>query len=206
MSSLSKDPLSRLIVAVDVQRSTALMNPEKIRVRETIFHMLAQSLKRSGIDKLDRVATIDRGDGFLLLIPPVDHVPKTRLLDTLIPSLHDELARHNSQYTGQAFRMRAVVHAGEVHRHRQGWCGTDIDIACRLLDSPALKDILWRTRAPMVHIVSDYIYSSIIRHEYDGIDKGAFRIPVWVSTSDAQHRGWIHIPPECAAAWISMAS
>ena len=51
------------------------------------------------------------------------------------------------------------------------------DIAFRLLDAPAVKQALKAARDPLVLVVSGDIYSSVVRHGYDGIDRGGLPPP-----------------------------
>jgi hypothetical protein len=87
------------------------------------------------------------------------------------------------------------VHAGEVHFDRRGAFGEAIDITCRLLDAPELKLQLSQTTAPLVLVVSDDIYHSLIRHRYDGIDDKAFEPMVHVEVAGNAHCGWVYVPP-----------
>ena len=74
----------------------------------------------------------------LILIRPHDDVPKTLVLGRLIPVLTALLAEYNASATRPELRMRlrAVVHAGEVHEDDNGFYGDDLDAAFRLLEAP----------------------------------------------------------------------
>ena len=68
----------------------------------------------------------DRGDGNLALVHPVDDVPKTLLLNPLVPTLVTLLAERNARLTGaercrRELRLRAVIHAGEIHYDGKGY-------------------------------------------------------------------------------------
>jgi hypothetical protein len=200
----SKDPLYRLIAGVDAKGSTGLTNPEKGLLREIMYPLVHHALARIGLDERHRVSILDRGDGVLILIPPYDHVPKTRLLDTFLPVLRRGLLDHGSRNPHQSFRLRAMVHAGEVHYHNDGWYGNDLDVGCRLLDATELKQILQRTTSSLAYAVSGHIYSSIVCHGYRGIDKEQFH-RITVATAAGPHEGWVHIPPG-HDGHVSMAS
>ena len=47
---------------------------------------------------------------------------------------------------------------------------------------------------PLALVASDYIYQSIIRHGYDGIDDTEFLPLVTVKVGDQRRRGWVHFP------------
>jgi hypothetical protein len=46
----------------------------------------------------------------------------------------------------------------------------------------------------LILVISGDIYSSIVRHGYDGIDQHAFHPLVRVQVAGKRHPGWIHIP------------
>jgi hypothetical protein len=48
----------------------------------------------------------------------------------------------------------------------------------------------------LILVVSDNIYSSVVRHGYDGIDQRAFHPLVRVIIAGNRHSGWIHVPDE----------
>src|SRR5436190_11395879 len=163
-------PLHRAIIAVDIVGSTKRANPGKARLRQLMYSLLNETLRTSGIAERHRDRLVDRGDGALILIHPSDQVPKTLLLQAFIPTLHQLLADHNVHHTEHAFQLRVAVHAGEVHYDEWGPFGEAVDITCRLLDAPEFKRKMTKSVAPIALVVSDGIYSSIIKHGYDGID------------------------------------
>lgn len=192
-------PVHRSIVALDLEESTTRTNPVKGELRRVMYDLLGRSLEAAAItgNRLEPLA--DRGDGILVLIKPHDEVPKTVLLERLIPLLATLLAEYNAQVTQPALRMRlrAVVHAGEVHMDKRGCYGAAIDVAIRLLDSPRVKKALKQAAAPLVLVISDEIYSGIVCHGY--VDGGTCFAPVWVRVGTRRHRGWTHVPAAVAS-------
>lgn len=192
MGTLS--PVHRAIVAVDIESSTVRTNPAKARLRRVMFDLFDAALFESGIAERHRDPPVDRGDGVFVLIHPVDEMPKTRLFDTLVPILSELLADHDARRPDQQFRLRTAVHAGEVHYDRRGVFGEALDTTFRLLDAKEVKIRLSQTDAPLVLVVSDYIYQSLIRHRYDGIDDTAFEPLVNLKVADRSIRGWVCVP------------
>jgi hypothetical protein len=192
--------MHRAIVAVDLEGSTTRTNPVKGELRRIIYDLLGRSLEGAGItdDHLEQIT--DRGDGALLLIRPHDDVPKTVLLNRLIPLLAMLLAKYNTEVSQPALRirLRAVVHAGEVHADSRGFYGESIDIAIRLLDSAPVKRALKETASPLVLVVSEEIHSNIVSQGY--IDTGEYRPLVRVRVAARQHRGWVHVPEQADLA------
>lgn len=184
-------PCYRTIIAVDVEGSTTKLNSAKAQIRASMYELFEQALLEAGIAEQFRDPLVDRGDGILALVHPQDTVPKTTILDTLVPSLGDLLAEHARQYPEVPLRMRIVVHAGEVHYDQKGCYGEALDLTFRLLDAPIVKRGLKQSDAPLVLVVSDGIYQSIIRHGYQTIDKNAYRTTFTVRVAGQRHRGWI---------------
>jgi len=192
-------PHYRSIVAVDIERSTSRTNPVKAELRRTVYELFNTALRSAGIQERHRDRFIDRGDGILALIHPVDEAPKTLLLTRVIPVLHRLIADRNASLprTSQSqrqLRLRVVVHAGEVHYDANGCFGEALDLAFRLLDAARVKKALQAANGPLALVVSEDIHRCVIHHGYDGIDKRAFRPLVRVQIAGHRHTGWIHIP------------
>ena len=151
----------------------------------------------AGIDSQHYDPFTDRGDGLLVLLRPADELPKPLLLSRLIPILASLLAARNSGISPgppRVLRLRAVIHAGEVHYDEKGPFGEDLDVAFRLLDAPRFKAHLKNATAPMALVASDYIYQTIIRHGYTGILKKDFVQLVTVTVGFQRRKGWVQLP------------
>lgn len=187
-------PKHRTIFAVDIEGSTTRNNVTKGELREVMYDLLDQGMLHTGIAESHRETLIDRGDGILALIHPVDEVPKTIMLSDLIPTLSGLMAEHTAANPDMPLRMRAVLHAGEVHRDTRGWFGETLDVAFRLLDAPQVKQSLKRSSQPLLVVISDGIYRSIVRHGYAGIDEHDYQPSVLVRVGEQYHRGWLRLP------------
>jgi class 3 adenylate cyclase len=190
-------PHHRSIIAVDIELSTSRTNPVKAELRRTVYELFDKALRSAGIQERHRDRFIDRGDGILALIHPVDQAPKALLLTRAVPALHRLLSdrNHNLPITSQRqLRLRVVVHAGEVHYDTNGCFGEALDLAFRLLDAAQVKKALQATGDPIALVVSEDIHKSVICHGYDGIDPRAFHPLVQVQIAGHSHTGWIHIP------------
>jgi class 3 adenylate cyclase len=194
-------PLHRSIIAIDIERSTSSVrtNPIRAELRHEAYRLLGTAMRAAGITEAHCDPLTDRGDGVLVLVHPDDDLPKTLLLNPLIPALVTLLADRNAGLASaerhrRELRLRAVIHAGEVHYDGKGYFGETLDVAFRLLDAPRLKDCLRRTAAPLALIVSEDIYWSIVRHEYEGIPQSAFEPLVRVRVAGRRRQGWVHVP------------
>jgi hypothetical protein len=196
-------PVYRSIIAVDLEGSTARTNLVKGELRRVMYELLGRALDAVAItgNRLDQLT--DRGDGVLVLIRAHDDVPKTVLLGRLIPLLTALLAEHNAQAAQPALRirLRAVLHAGEVHLDGRGCYGEAIDIAIRLLDAPSVKRALKQAQAPLVLVISDEIYSGIVWHGY--VDANAYLPMVRVRVANRRHRGWVQVPGPVASPVVA---
>jgi class 3 adenylate cyclase len=196
-------PRHRAILALDIEHSTDRTDPVKSELRSTLYELFDEALRSAGIHRRHRDRFTDRGDGILALIHPVDQAPKALLLNRVIPNLSRLLADYNASLprasrSQRQLRVRAVVHAGEVHYDANGCFGEALDIAFRLLDAAHVKKALQAAADPLTLVISDDIYRSVVRHGYDGIDQHAFRPLVRVRVAGNRHRGWIQAPGESA--------
>ena len=202
-------PHYRAILALDIERSTSRSNPVKAELRNKTYELFEAALRKAGISTRHRDRFIDRGDGILSLIHPVDQVPKALVLNRAIPLLSRLLADYNaslprSSRAQRQLRVRVVVHAGEVRYDANGCFGEALDVAFRLLDAARLKKMLRETAGSLILVISGDIYSSVVRHGYGGgIDQHAFRPLVRVTIAGHRHVGWIHVPGEAAKQQVT---
>lgn len=198
-------PVHRSILAVDIEGSTGPLrtNPIKEELRQEVYRLLGKAMAEAGIESSHCDPFVDRGDGVLALIHPVDEVPKTLLLNPLLPVLTSLLVEHNTtlgsaQRACREMRLRVVVHAGEVHSDGKGYFGESLDLAFRLLDAPTLKKCLRLAATPLVLVVSEDFYWSIVRHGYAGISYQSFHPAYRVECAGRRRRAWVHVPDAAA--------
>jgi class 3 adenylate cyclase len=194
-------PRHRAIIALDIEQSTSRPDQVKAELRRKVYELFEQALRSAGIEQRCRDRFIDRGDGILVLIHPVDQVPKALLLNRVIPTLSQLLASYNANLAPagrpqRQLRVRAVVHAGEVLYDANGCFGEALDIAFRLLDAAHVKRALREAAGPLTLVVSADIYRSVVRQGYPGIDQRDYRPLVRVRVAGSRHQGWIHVPQQ----------
>lgn len=191
-------PVHRSILAVDIEGSTQRTNLVKGELRGEVYRLMVEALYVAGIGSHHYDPFTDRGDGVLVLLRPVDELPKPLLVSRLIPILASLLVAHNNSISlveqPRVLRLRAVIHAGEVLYDENGPFGEDLDVAFRLLDAPQFKTQLKHATVPLALVASDYIYQTVIRHGYDGIVEQEFLPLVTVNVGDQRRRGWIQLP------------
>lgn len=188
----------RIILAVDIEGSTKQVNSTKAQLRHAMYELVEEALRRAGIAETHRDPMVDRGDSLLVLIHPADDAPTSLILDTVVPTLTELLGSHNNNRPECGFRLRVVVHAGDVLWDGRGWFGESLDVAFRLLDAADVKKGLTQTTAPTVLVISDEIYRSVVCHGYEGIDPQSFHPISPVRATGRSHRGWLlycMVPP-----------
>ena len=191
----STPPHHRTIFAVDVEGSTERTNTAKARYRRELYRLMETALDAAGIDEHSRDPFIDSGDGLMALVHPATHAPKTVLLDTVVPHLNTLLSELDAADAEHGFRLRAVLHAGEIHHDDRGSYGEAMDIAFRLLNAPTTKRELRDVTAPLVLVVSDHVYQCVVRHGYPGIDAASYVPLVRLRVAGRTQRGWIQRTP-----------
>jgi hypothetical protein len=91
---------------------------------------------------------VGRPGRWVSLITIGAEVPKSRLLDRVIPRLAERVEAHNrTAEPVWRLRLRVVMHAGEVLRDPKANVGQAVVAACRLLDSPELRARLTSDRS-----------------------------------------------------------
>ncbi|WP_067459802.1 hypothetical protein [Actinomadura macra] len=192
-------PLHRSILALDLESSSTRTDLIKVELRNQLYLLLHQAMQAAGIDEQSCEPIEDRGDGALVLIQPTDEVPRSRLLDPLIPALTRLLVDYNTALPpadrpAHRLRMRAVVHAGDLLRDDHGPFGAEIDAAFRLLNADAVRSALRETSVPLALVVSQQIYEAIVIHGYSGLCPQSYERAVEVNVCGLTRYGWIHIP------------
>jgi len=196
-------PRYRSIIALDIERSTSRPNPIKGELRNKTYELFEVALRKAGVAKRHHDRLIDRGDGILALIHPVDQVPKALLLNRAVPFLNRLLTEYNASLPRHSqlqrqLRIRVVMHAGDIHYDTNGCFGEALDVAFRLLDAARVKRTLRDMADPLTLVISGEIYSSVVRHGYDGIDDQTFHPLVRVQVAGRRYPGWIQIPGQAA--------
>ncbi|WP_410597917.1 hypothetical protein [Amycolatopsis sp. lyj-23] len=84
-----------------------------------------------------------------------------------------------------------AVNAGEVYYDGPGRVGQDLILTYRLLDAATVKDALAHSSATVVLVVSEQIYTSVVRQD-PGIDAGTFRAVV-ADSKETHARAWVRL-------------
>ncbi|ONI78139.1 hypothetical protein ALI144C_31555 [Actinosynnema sp. ALI-1.44] len=186
------------IVVMDIVGSGRWDDRTQLCARTALERIVRAAVRSAGIP-WRKLAVEDRGDGMILFVPA--STSKADLIDPLIPRLAAILGEYNRVICAASrIRLRVAVHAGEVLRSPSGWVGTDINLACRLVNSePLYRELTRVPRADVVLVVSDVIHQGVIRHGYRGITPSGYRA-VHVVSKEVDTHAWVHIPGVLAPA------
>ncbi|MGW1168782.1 hypothetical protein [Streptomyces sp. NPDC002550] len=186
------DPVSRTILLLDIERFSHRDDVEQAYLRRMLYDITDRTLERAGIDETQRLRA-DRGDAVLALIDANASV--TTLLRVLLKEVPAELHAVNRMASRSAqIRLRGVVATGYVAVDElDGWVGSDLNHACRLLDAGLLRDALRERSDDFALCVSDALYAGVVRHDHPGIPAAEFR-PVTVGSKNGPLKAWLHGP------------
>ncbi len=215
-------PPYRGIFAVDTVRFTANPSARQPDLSATIQRVLKVTFERCQLPGIweQRRFPQGTGDGYLFGTMPTD-VPF--LLHPVLDTLHDVLAETDEELRAldRALRLRLrvsvnigpVPDAGDELRDR---IGTPTNVACRLLDSTALRDALNRSNHDvtlLAAIVSQRVFDDVVRGGYtsvlhpDRFDQVTAEVP----GKDFAEPAWIYVPrpsrssaPETQAATATL--
>jgi tetratricopeptide (TPR) repeat protein len=186
-------PTHQSVLAFDVEGFSDPYRDDSAQtvIRAGIYQLIQDALASAGVP-WDLCVHEDRGDGAIVVVPP--EISKVLLLDPLLGSLSAALVDYNRDARlAERIRLRLVLHAGEVAMDEHGLSGTDLIVACRLLEAEELRLALRHSPVPLAVIVSDGIYDSIVRHRFRNIDATTFH-PVSIRVKRSRLHGWIHLP------------
>lgn len=190
------------MVLVDVERfgDPTRTDNHHLSVRRGVYSALTSAFTASGIP-WDDCHVADLGDGVMILVPSV--VSKNRLVARLPEQLADALGRHNRDIESPSrARLRLALHAGDVHRDDHGITGDALNFGFRLLDAPDAKRALALAAGDLVVIVSEELYSTIVRHDPAAQPDTYRRIEFHIKETSAV--AWIRLPGDSGGATLTM--
>ncbi|MFD6937231.1 hypothetical protein ACFWAP_13930 [Streptomyces goshikiensis] len=185
-------PLPRTMLLIDTERFSDRDDVQQALLRRMLFSLVDRVLLTAGVDQTMRLRA-DRGDAVMELIDPA--VPLTTLLRALLTDLPAELRAMNRMAASSTqLRLRAVLAGGYVAIDEyDGWVGTDLNDACRLLDADPLRAALRERAGDFVLCVSESVHAGIVRHQHTGIPAEEFT-HITVPTKNGPLPAWLHGP------------
>ncbi|MCX5050402.1 MULTISPECIES: hypothetical protein [unclassified Streptomyces] len=192
------NPVSRTILLLDIERYSDRDDVEQAYLRRMLYDITDRTLAAAGIDETLRLRA-DRGDSVMELIDA--SAPVTALLRSLLTQVPAQLRAVNRMASSSAqIRLRGVVATGwvAVDEH-DGWVGSDLNHACRLLDAQILRAALRERTDDFALCVADPLYAGVVRHDHTGIPKAEFHA-VTVDSKNGPLKAWLHGPVPGGAA------
>ncbi|WP_420035119.1 hypothetical protein ACN2WE_24325 [Streptomyces sp. cg28] len=187
------DPMYRTILLFDIEQYGARDDVEQAFLRRLLYEIADATLLAAGAEEGAGLRA-DRGDSVMELIDIGVSVPALlKILLTETPAL---LHSKNRLLAASArMRLRIVLSSGYVAIDElDGWVGSDLNHAVRLLNSDSLRDALKQRDDDSVLCVSDGIYQGVARHNHLGIRRDDFH-RVTVPTKEGPTVAWLHGVP-----------
>lgn len=187
------DPMHRTILLFDIEQFGTRDDVEQGILRRLLYEVVDSTLLDAGIDESARLRA-DRGDSVMELVDAQASVPT--LVKTLLTETPALLHSKNRLMAASAqMRLRIVLSAGYVAiDDLNGWVGSDLNHAVRLLNSDPLRDALKQNEDASVLCVSDGIYQGVVRHGPLGVRPDDFH-RITVETKEGPTVAWLHGRP-----------
>ncbi|MFC4492921.1 hypothetical protein ACFPA8_02070 [Streptomyces ovatisporus] len=193
--------MNRTILLLDIEQFSRRDDVVQTVLRRTLNSVVDETLATAGVERTQQYRE-DRGDGLIVLISgDVAKAAVLRALLTVTPELlhgHNRLAAQSAQ-----MRLRVVLSSGEVAHDPQagtagGLVGHDLNQACRLLDSDALRSVLSeRPGEPCALCVSQSVHEGVVQHGHRGIRPKLFQRRD-VQVKDGVLPAWFYGPGQAA--------
>ena len=211
------EPINRTILLLDIEGFGKHDDVQQTFMRRVLYDVVRATLEAAGVEPTAQRLE-DRGDSVIALVHP--EVPKVRLLKALLTETPALLHGYNRVAASSTqVRLRIVLASGEVALHEMpgalgGLVGTDLNQACRLLDSQLLRDALRTATAESVLCLSESAYRGTAGYGWPGIRPEEFRRVV-VQGKEGPITAWLHgaggatgaaPPPPSSASASSSAS
>ncbi|WP_086014621.1 cyclic nucleotide-binding domain-containing protein [Thermomonospora curvata] len=153
------------IIFTDIAKFSAhIRNDEdRIVVRGELRKMLRKAFGDPRLGGLDRCWWEDRGDGFLIIVPP--DVPTKAVMEVLPHRLAEAIPQYNRRAADPVqIQLRLAVHMGPVTSDQSGVSGTAVNEAARIVEVDVLKDRMAEDAAGLGVIVSRPVFDYVVRH------------------------------------------
>ncbi|KFG00167.1 hypothetical protein PV367_31480 [Streptomyces europaeiscabiei] len=184
------DPVFRTILLFDIEQFGSRDDVEQAYLRRILYDVVDATVAAADVDETARLRA-DRGDSVMELIDTRVSVPA--LVKTLLTETPALLHNKNRLLASSArMRVRIVLASGYVAVDElDGWVGSDLNHAVRLLNADPLRDALKQSDAGSVLCVSDAVYQGVVRHGPLGVRPDDFH-RVTVETKEGPTVAWLH--------------
>ncbi|WP_369030156.1 hypothetical protein [Streptomyces adonidis] len=183
-----------LVISVDARRSGQYDDIDRPRMRARIYRVVETAFTHAKVAR-DAVHMEDRGDGVLLSVSA--QIPVTRLLGLWTVELHENL-RDENRALKVPLGLRIGMHVGPVRHDEHGISGRAVDLACRLADSAAARELLDAEGADLVLVTSNSLYEDVVRGGGKFIEPERYT-SARLTLKEGETTAWFHLPGRAAA-------
>lgn len=183
-----------LVISVDARRSGQYDDIDRPRMRARIYRVVETAFTHAKVAR-DAVHMEDRGDGVLLSVSA--RIPVTRLLGLWTVELHENL-RDENRALKVPLGLRIGMHVGPVRHDEHGISGRAVDLACRLADSAAARELLDAEGADLVLVTSNSLYEDVVRGGGKFIEPERYT-SARLTLKEGETTAWFHLPGRAAA-------
>lgn len=183
-------PRCRVVLALDIARFTSRDDAAQVHLRAVMYRILEEAFAAARIGRRGGRRE-DRGDGVLMVLQ------SRASLDTVLPEFFGKIREGVQAYNATAvpaerLRLRAALHAGFLHRDRNGVSGGTVNLVFRMLDAPTVKRRLDDEDADFALAVSHGVYEAATGYRLiDGKDFELIDIDVKQTRTSA----WLYLAP-----------
>ncbi|MER5522760.1 hypothetical protein ACWC2M_02260 [Streptomyces sp. NPDC001761] len=183
---------SKAILLFDIERYSDRDDVEQAYLRRVLYEAADHILTTAGISETQR-RRADRGDSVMELIDASASI--TTLLRALLTEMPKRLLAFNRVASSSAqVRMRVVLATGHVTiDEHDGWVGSDLNHACRLLDAQFLRDALREHTKDFALCISDSVYQGTVRQGHPLIPSESFQ-RVRFDSKEGEMTAWLASP------------
>ncbi|MFI6088498.1 hypothetical protein [Streptomyces sp. NPDC051218] len=184
--------MSHTILLLDIAQYSDRNDIEQHYLRRTLYGIADRILTTSGINEPQHQRA-SRGDSVMELITP--EASLVALLRTLLTEAPEQLRAVNQLASSSAqIGLRAVLSSGDVAVDEfDGWVGSDLNHACRLLDAEFLRTARRERDDGFALCISDSVYQGTVWHGHGGIPAEGFR-QVAFNSKDGSSTAWLADP------------
>lgn len=192
-------PSYRAVLAVDIERFTSFPDAEQARLSREVPEVVADAVRRSGLDWEDRRFPEGTGDGMAFGLPSelTPHLVHP-FLDELQKVLAEKAEELRARDPVLRMRMRVSIHLGPLPDEggESDGVGKARNDTHRLLDCRPVRDCLSRTDPDttfVAAVISDRVYTDVVAAGYTELNPYAFT-KVRAQVKQFDEDAWLYVP------------
>lgn len=187
--------INRFVFAIDVRRYTKRDTRRQIDIQAAVGLLSDQAAHQAALDPRLWVRQTT-GDGFIAVTEA--DVDAVRLVGRLPDELNRILTVYNLDRVPEAqIDLRLAIHHGAVVQlDEEHYTGDAYNEVSRLLDSPPVR-IALENAAPahLAAIVSEPVFSSVVRTTFDGLSTASFaKVQAEIAGKGYQKTAYVYVP------------